>query len=127
MRQHGQQIQYGRFLNQWCRLDPDCYADIPDETTICRCEEVTMGDVRRQVNNFSTMNGIKKATRCGMGSCQGRICGPILSDIISAIAQRPPAAVGCTSARAPVKTVALGALAKMTMNNGDDHEDRSRG
>jgi len=127
-RQRSRQVRYGRFLNQLCRPQPDCYADILDETMVCRCEEITIGEVRRQLNNgFTTMNAIKRATRCGMGHCQGRTCGPILFDIISTFTQRPPAAVGCASARAPVKTVSLGALAQMTVNSGDDHEGRSHG
>jgi NAD(P)H-nitrite reductase large subunit len=82
---------------------------------VCRCEEITMGEIRRQLaNGFDTVSGIKKATRCGMGHCQGRICGPILSDMIGAFTQRRPEAVGITSARAPVKPVPLGALARMT-------------
>lgn len=124
MRQRCQQVRYGRFLNQLCRLHPDCYADVPDETIICRCEEITMGEIRRQLNNgFLTMNGIKKATRCGMGNCQGRTCGPILFDIISAFTQRPPTDVGCISARTPVKTVTLGALAQMSTNRPCDFEN----
>jgi NADPH-dependent 2,4-dienoyl-CoA reductase/sulfur reductase-like enzyme len=111
-RQH--QVRYGRFLNRLCRPAPACYADIPDETIICRCEEITMGEIRRQLTQgFSTLNGIKRATRCTMGNCQGRTCGPILADIIGALTHLPPEAAGCPSARAPVKTVALGALAKM--------------
>jgi hypothetical protein len=73
-----------------------------------------MGEIRRQLTQgFSTLNGIKRATRCTMGNCQGRTCGPILADIIGALTHLPPEAAGCPSARAPVKTVALGALAKM--------------
>ncbi|MDM8540791.1 (2Fe-2S)-binding protein [Desulfococcaceae bacterium HSG9] len=45
---------------------------------ICRCEEVTMSTIRNQLNNnFTTMNGIKKATRNGMGNC-GTDLWPIL-------------------------------------------------
>uniref|UniRef100_UPI003568A1E2 FAD/NAD(P)-dependent oxidoreductase n=1 Tax=Desulfosarcina sp. TaxID=2027861 RepID=UPI003568A1E2 len=125
LRQRDRQVRYGGFINQLCWLAPDCYAGIPDETVICRCEEITVGEVRRQLDNgFSTMNGIKKATRCGMGSCQGRTCGPILFDIISAFTQRPPASVGYTSARSPVKTVSLGALAQIPMSSCENHEGR---
>lgn len=114
IRRRSQQIRYGRFLNRLWDLSPDCYADIPDETTVCRCEEITMGEIRRHMRiGFTTMNGIKKATRCGMGNCQGRICGPILLDILSTSGQQSPAAIGCTSVRAPVKPVVLGALAEM--------------
>lgn len=125
VRQRRQQIRYGRFLNQLCRLEPDYYEDIPDETIICRCEEISMGEIRRQLNNdFKTMNGIKKATRCGMGNCQGRICGPILFDILSAHTHQSPKAIGCSSARAPVKAVTLGALAKMTTNISQSDGDK---
>jgi hypothetical protein len=55
-----------------------------------------------------------------MGHCQGRICGPILTDMIGAFMQQPPATVGITSARAPVKTVSLGALARMTTGRPDN-------
>lgn len=108
---HRHEVRYGRFLNMACRTSADAYADIPDKTTICRCEEITLGDVRRQISNgFTSLKGIKMATRCGMGRCQGRTCGPILFDLISSLAGQPPTEIGCNSSRAPVKTVALGSL-----------------
>ena len=122
--QRRQQVRLGRFLNQLCRLEPDNYLDIPEETVICRCEEITMGEIRRQLNHgFTTMHSIKKATRCGMGYCQGRTCAPILFDLITAFSRQPPRQVGTFSARAPVKPVTLGALAQMTKhaNKLDDH------
>jgi D-hydroxyproline dehydrogenase subunit alpha len=42
-----------------------------DETLLCRCEDVTLGRVRR----FSGWREAKLLTRCGMGACQGRVCG----------------------------------------------------
>lgn len=120
VRQRRQQIRYGRFLNQLCLPHPVAHKDIPDETIICRCEEITMGDIRGQLaHGFTTMNGIKRSTRCGMGNCQGRTCGPILVDILSDFSRQPAQIVGCTSARAPVKTVTLGALAQMQKIPGD--------
>ena len=117
-RQRRREVRYGRFVNQLCRLSPECYADICDETIICRCEEITMGEIRRQLSQgFGTMNSLKKATRCGMGYCQARMCGPILFDIVSAFTKGSPAHVGSVSARAPVKSVSLGALAKMSTKN----------
>lgn len=123
-RQRRQQVRYGRLINRMCRIAPGCYEEIPDETIVCRCEEITMGEIRRRLGQgFATMNGIKRATRCTMGNCQGRICGPILSEIISGFTHRPPGEIGCTSARIPVKTVSLGALAKMPISSGNDHND----
>ncbi|WP_017775437.1 FAD-dependent oxidoreductase [Paraburkholderia kururiensis] len=42
----------------------------PDDTLLCRCEDVTIGAVRAHAN----WRDAKLQTRCGMGACQGRIC-----------------------------------------------------
>ena len=42
------------------------------ETIICRCEDVPVGRLR----GHSSWREAKLHTRCGMGPCQGRICGP---------------------------------------------------
>jgi NADPH-dependent 2,4-dienoyl-CoA reductase/sulfur reductase-like enzyme len=41
------------------------------ETIICRCEDVRFGDLK----NYDSFREAKLQIRCGMGSCQGRICG----------------------------------------------------
>jgi NADPH-dependent 2,4-dienoyl-CoA reductase/sulfur reductase-like enzyme len=46
--------------------------DLPQASTlVCRCEDVTMERVRA----CSNWREAKLHTRCGMGPCQGRICG----------------------------------------------------
>jgi D-hydroxyproline dehydrogenase subunit alpha len=42
-----------------------------DETIVCRCEDVTLGQMRR----FTSWREAKLQSRCGMGACQGRTCG----------------------------------------------------
>jgi NADPH-dependent 2,4-dienoyl-CoA reductase/sulfur reductase-like enzyme len=42
-----------------------------DDTLLCRCEDASIGEVRRHAN----WRDAKLHTRCGMGACQGRICG----------------------------------------------------
>jgi NADPH-dependent 2,4-dienoyl-CoA reductase/sulfur reductase-like enzyme len=42
-----------------------------DDTLLCRCEDVSVGEVRAHAN----WRDAKLHTRCGMGACQGRICG----------------------------------------------------
>ena len=42
-----------------------------EDTLLCRCEDVTLGRVRK----FHGWRDAKLQTRCGMGACQGRICG----------------------------------------------------
>lgn len=46
-----------------------------DETILCRCEDVTLGEVRLHRD----WRDAKLHTRCGMGACQGRICGTAAS------------------------------------------------
>jgi len=43
-----------------------------DNTIVCRCEDVTFG----RLKDFTNFREAKLQTRCGMGPCQGRICGP---------------------------------------------------
>ncbi|AOK32344.1 MULTISPECIES: NAD(P)/FAD-dependent oxidoreductase [Burkholderia] len=43
----------------------------PDDTLLCRCEDVTIGAVRAH----ASARDAKLVTRCGMGACQGRVCG----------------------------------------------------
>jgi NADPH-dependent 2,4-dienoyl-CoA reductase/sulfur reductase-like enzyme len=46
--------------------------DLPaDDTLVCRCEDVTLGRVRKH----TSWKAAKLHTRCGMGPCQGRVCG----------------------------------------------------
>lgn len=42
-----------------------------DDTLVCRCEDVAWGPIRA----FSSWREAKLQTRCGMGPCQGRVCG----------------------------------------------------
>lgn len=48
-------------------------------TPVCRCECVTLADVKRAIDDgCSTPADIKRRTRLGMGACQGRYCLPAL-------------------------------------------------
>jgi thioredoxin reductase len=48
---------------------------IVDETIVCRCEEVTAGRLRAEIaGGLVSLAALKKATRAGMGPCQGRFC-----------------------------------------------------
>jgi NADPH-dependent 2,4-dienoyl-CoA reductase/sulfur reductase-like enzyme len=42
------------------------------DTFVCRCEDVTYARMAEQ----SSWRSAKLQTRCGMGPCQGRVCGP---------------------------------------------------
>jgi NADPH-dependent 2,4-dienoyl-CoA reductase/sulfur reductase-like enzyme len=85
-----------------------------DQTIVCRCEEVTAGDIRTLASIQGIgPNKIKASTRAGMGPCQGRQCGYTVTRMIAAAQHRSPADVGFFHIRPPLKPVTLGELASM--------------
>ncbi|HIU18425.1 MAG TPA: FAD-dependent oxidoreductase [Candidatus Avidesulfovibrio excrementigallinarum] len=82
--------------------------NVPDDTMVCRCECVTAGDIRKAVSEgFRNVNEVKRFTRCGMGQCQGRMCGPALAELTAAAQAKSPAAVGTLQVRQPFRPVSL--------------------
>ena len=54
-----------------------------DKLIICRCEEITQGEIIQAIEaGCHSITAIKKYTRSGMGSCQGRVCAPIIIKIL---------------------------------------------
>jgi NAD(P)H-nitrite reductase large subunit len=85
-------------------------ADIADGVTICRCENVSAGEIREAVREGlvpGEVNRVKAITRCGMGRCQGRVCGSALQEIVAAEAFVTIEAAGRLRGQAPVKPVML--------------------
>ena len=83
-----------------------------DETVVCRCEEVTAGDIRGMVRmGCLGPNQTKSFGRPGMGPCQGRMCGLTVSEIIAGERGLPVAEVGYYRIRPPIKPITLGELA----------------
>ncbi len=90
-----------------------------DSTIICRCEEVTAGQLRGWVQAGGTgPNQIKAFGRVGMGPCQGRICGLSVTAVIAQELGVPPKDVGQFRTRPPYKPVTLGEMA--ALKGGDD-------
>ncbi len=85
---------------------------VTDATVICRCEDVTAGQLRQAVAaGAQGPNQAKAFLRCGMGPCQGRLCGPTVSRLIAESRGVPVAEVGYFRLRPPVKPVPLRSFA----------------
>lgn len=83
-----------------------------DEVVVCRCEEVTAGDLRRAVaQGAQGPNQAKAFTRAGMGACQGRMCGTTVATVMAAALGRSPGEVGHARVRPPLKPITVGELA----------------
>ena len=84
-------------------------ADLSDDTVLCRCEGVTVGDVRAvaTAKGASEMNRAKAFSRVGMGRCQGRYCGHAAAEVVAAATGLPLESVGRLRGQAPVKPLAI--------------------
>lgn len=100
------------FLDRLYRPRHSILAPDEDEVVVCRCEEVSAGRIRDAVRlGAMGPNQLKAFTRCGMGPCQGRICGPVAAAVIADVLAKPIAEVGAWRPRAPFKPITVGALA----------------
>jgi bacterioferritin-associated ferredoxin len=82
-----------------------------DATLVCRCEEVTAAAVRQAARHGCTgANQLKAYTRCGMGPCQGRMCGPVAIEVLAEARGVPISAIEPLRTRFPTKPVSVGAL-----------------
>lgn len=86
---------------------------VPEDAVIlCRCEEVTAGQVRSQVDlGCLGPNQTKAFGRCGMGPCQGRLCGLSVTEVIAERRGVSPQQVGYYRIRSPLKPISLTQLA----------------
>jgi len=93
---------------------PGWIADMADETPVCRCEEITAGQIRQAVAiGCSGPNQLKSYLRAGMGPCQGRMCGASVTALMAAASGREPASVGAFRIRAPIKPVTVDEIADL--------------
>ncbi|MEP6598440.1 MAG: NAD(P)/FAD-dependent oxidoreductase [Actinomycetota bacterium] len=70
------------------------------ETMVCRCEEVTWAQVADAVDaGITDVRAIKGQVRCGMGWCQGRVCGPAIQSAVAIRADRHVHRVGDLATR----------------------------
>ncbi len=95
---------------------PPAWVRQPENATIvCRCEEITAGDIREYAGKGCIgPNQTKAFGRSGMGPCQGRFCGLTVTNLLVEAHGRTPDEVGGYSVRAPLKPVTLAELASIS-------------
>lgn len=101
------------FLDALYRPQQEWVAPRDPDTVVCRCEEVRAGEIRELVaaQHCPGPNQMKAFVRCGMGPCQGRLCGLTVTELIAECRGVPPQEVGYYRIRPPVKPVTVGDLA----------------
>lgn len=92
-----------------------------DRTIICRCSDVTLGEVRRLIaDGYTTFDEIKRVTRMGMGPCQGKTCSQLVLREIAAATGKPLAELNSQKTRPPATGVTLDSIYEEAKRNGDN-------
>jgi len=104
------------FLDCLYKPSPDLLVPRNSKTIVCRCEEVTVGQIRKSLESgLLNPNQVKTQTRCGMGPCQGRMCGLTLSEIIADYAKVDITDLEYFRIRPPVMQITLEQLSKIQL------------
>jgi NADPH-dependent 2,4-dienoyl-CoA reductase/sulfur reductase-like enzyme len=81
------------------------------ETLICRCEEVSFGEIEAALaEEMRSAGAIKRRTRLGMGRCQARYCGPVLEALLESRCGQTRGEFSGFAPRVPVKPLPIGLL-----------------
>ncbi|MGG5887413.1 NAD(P)/FAD-dependent oxidoreductase [Falsiroseomonas sp. HC035] len=109
-RAHARAARAGAAMARMMALRPVLVAAIPPDTVVCRCEGVTRAEIEAACTDGATdMNQLKQFTRCGMGPCQGRLCGEAAAELV-AMRVGGREKVGFATGRLPLRPVAMDAL-----------------
>ena len=90
------------------------YVEAPDDyMLVCRCEEVTKGEIRKAVHEgFFTIEEIRRYLRSGMGLCQGQTCTKLVKGIVARELGVRPNELGPATGRAPMRPIEMKVLAR---------------
>ncbi|MCL2199255.1 MAG: (2Fe-2S)-binding protein [Defluviitaleaceae bacterium] len=84
-----------------------------DDLIICRCEEITKGEIRRAVfDGMFNICEVRRLLRCGMGLCQGLTCGRLVKSVIAGEIGLSATALEDATARAPMRPTEMFIFAK---------------
>lgn len=87
------------------------YEDIDQHALICRCEGLSRVDIDGPASEPGTeIGGLKRATRAGMGRCQGRYCAQVLAPHIAGLLKRKVCERSFFAPRIPIKPVEISAI-----------------
>ena len=99
-------------------IGPGIYELATPETVVCRCEEVSAARLDEAVAATADINTVKTLTRVAMGLCQGRNCQRHVAATIARQHDEPIGDLPVATPRAPVRPVAIGAIADSSLEDG---------
>jgi len=120
VRRRLQHEERGRAFLDGLNRPAESFRQPEGDIVVCRCEEVTAQQVRDMVKiGCEGPNQMKAFLRCGMGPCQGRLCGLTVTELIAAERKTTPPEVGYYRLRPPVKPITLAELASLPISESE--------
>lgn len=107
------------FLEAYFAIPQTLLATADNDTIVCRCEEITAGQIRTAVEKgHADSNQVKYLSRCGMGPCQGRQCANAVAHIVADAGGQALSESSHFRGRPPVTPLTLGQLAGLSAEKG---------
>ncbi|MES0810393.1 FAD/NAD(P)-binding oxidoreductase [Roseibium sp. SCPC15] len=115
--------RFRRFIDRLYRPVEALRLPQDENTLVCRCEEQSVGDLRAGFEDGARdPNALKSQTRCGMGPCQGRQCGPTVSALLAKWRNQGEAEVGYYRLRSPQRLLSLEELSRFSTSEPGQQE-----
>ncbi|MGN6127954.1 MAG: FAD-dependent oxidoreductase, partial [Humibacter sp.] len=117
---------FARRLDAAHGIPPGWGDELTDDTLICRCEEVTYGQLRAVAESTPSagLRSLKLTTRVSLGPCQGRICGRNAEQLLARLAPAGELRDAVSTDRRPIVTPQrIGDLA--ALDSVAEHQARS--
>lgn len=106
------------FLEAYFAIPQEVLATRDNDTIVCRCEEITAGQIREAVEqDHGDSNQVKYLSRCGMGACQGRQCANAVAHIVADAGGQAVSVSSHFRGRPPVAPLTLEQLASLPEEN----------
>jgi NAD(P)H-nitrite reductase large subunit len=109
---------FRRALQRLHGIGPGIYELAAPDTIVCRCEELTAGEVDVAIATSADLNAVKTLTRVTMGMCQGRNCQRHVTAVIARRHGSSIAALPIATPRAPLRPVPIAAVADASIEDG---------
>lgn len=82
--------------------------EVDDDIVICRCEEVTRGEIRKAIHQgIFTIEEMRRYLRTGMGLCQGQTCERLVKSIMAKELKMSSLEVEAAVSRAPMRPMEM--------------------
>ena len=128
---HRRLARYRLFRLAWQRMAkrrPALMRLCTAETIVCRCEQVRLAEILPHIADGSRgLDSLKRRCRVGMGYCQGRICAPIVAELVAFHGKVAPSEAGVHRSRPPVRPIPLASLAALAPQGANSAADQGEG